>query len=601
LDAAAQVFDEILDALMCGKIVPFVGAGISANARVPGCDSFEPTIRQMKTRVENATQRQANPTSPECPPATEAATFDRVVEKYRWQVANMREVCEALAIPCFAKLEPQPAHYAIASLAREGLIDEVISTNWDACIEKAVNCLSGKLSAHCEVESPARSISDLKGYRQHGSTRRSLSGEAILRLYKINGCAKRYAAQRDQASAEAIIVTERQLQDFKQRSWARDLLKDRARSRTLVFSGFGSDEPQVRRAVLQLMDEFSEDGTACGDEHNLFVTAFEATLSFCQEQILRSFCESQGEQDKNAGVSQRALTGKDHGYFDVVPEELPADHFWCALLEAAIQRLIKTRHLTAGFATYDWLAQHSSKPAAVRSALLDWLFPSSAKGAFRCAVKGLFGPHPDGVRLGFVLARWLQSMGWVPISPIKGVNLEPPLYRSLRKEPLLPLATLLALWVLARASASELGEHATPLKEFVERLRPIPNEGLRVEAPTAADGDSAKLAPAAVFLVERKSDEQAAARNPGSHANSRTHYAISVPSSSAPRAMNRISTVLASGELRIGRQYRLPAEALLQASLPHGWHSLPALFARQYDPVDERRARRLAKDASGQF
>ena len=45
---------------------------------------------------------------------------------------------------------------------------------------------------------------------------------------------------------------ERQLQNWRERKWARDLFNDCLRSRTLVFSGFGSEEPQVRHTALQI-------------------------------------------------------------------------------------------------------------------------------------------------------------------------------------------------------------------------------------------------------------------------------------------------------------------------------------------------------------
>ncbi|MCL6612315.1 MAG: SIR2 family protein [Peptococcaceae bacterium] len=43
-----------------------------------------------------------------------------------------------------------------------------------------------------------------------------------------------------------------------ERSWARDLFRDRLRSRTFLFSGFGSDEPQVRHTALQVVEEFQK-------------------------------------------------------------------------------------------------------------------------------------------------------------------------------------------------------------------------------------------------------------------------------------------------------------------------------------------------------
>lgn len=61
-------------------------------------------------------------------------------------------------------------------------------------------------------------------------------------------------------AAERIVLTERQLQTFRDQGWAHDLFKDRARTRALLFCGFGSEEPQIRHTALALMEEFSRNG-----------------------------------------------------------------------------------------------------------------------------------------------------------------------------------------------------------------------------------------------------------------------------------------------------------------------------------------------------
>ncbi len=60
----------------------------------------------------------------------------------------------------------------------------------------------------------------------------------------LNGCAKK----------SNIILTERQLQNWRENKWARDLFRVRCRTRSILFSGFGSQEPQIRHTVLQVKE-----------------------------------------------------------------------------------------------------------------------------------------------------------------------------------------------------------------------------------------------------------------------------------------------------------------------------------------------------------
>ncbi len=48
-----------------------------------------------------------------------------------------KDVCEILQIEKFADLKPLNAHRYLAYLAREEIIAEIITTNYDCCIEKA--------------------------------------------------------------------------------------------------------------------------------------------------------------------------------------------------------------------------------------------------------------------------------------------------------------------------------------------------------------------------------------------------------------------------------------------------------------------------------
>ena len=373
------------------------------------------------------------------------------------------------------------------------------------------------------------------------------------------------------------------------------------RSRTLLFSGFGSDEPQVRHTVLQLMDELSRDGhNAPAPEHELFVIAYSATLSFSQQQILRAFSVARGLNGTNIedAIQERSLTGRSARYFNIEDagrpgqSELPADHFWCALFEAAIGRLIAERYTKPGFALHSWLSLHSPAPLAVLASLLIWLFPPESHGesVFPCAVPGLFGPHPT--QQGFILGRWLRAMG----QPNADAACEIPAYCALRdrKEPLLPLAALTTLLFLARlASSRSTREAPTPLSELLGRLDGSSGRGLALRRPAASS--DATPGPESVFLVTENAYEadlrSAAKKEPVA----RTRYEIAVPQSLARHADSRSMIQMGQETRRINRRHRIAASELLSADLRAGWGSLTRLFARREDPSDARRKRRLRR------
>jgi len=105
-------------------------------------------------------------------------------ELYLWEFDSLdaayKGLVELLKIDQYRALHPTPAHYHIAKLSREGLINEVITTNYDCNFEKAYSELSG--GSHSDV------ISCLDDYRKKGA---EIGEVNRLKVFKVNGCAKR--------------------------------------------------------------------------------------------------------------------------------------------------------------------------------------------------------------------------------------------------------------------------------------------------------------------------------------------------------------------------------------------------------------------------
>jgi len=293
----ARVFIE-------GRGLPFLGAGVSMKARVPGDYSIEPTVYWMIKQIVreaflrlprdkhrewisrlglNEVLTKSQGEHSEKKPLVDLNedksdeefkkecidNLNAITEKIEGQLGKLCDVMEQIGafkveeiinlikIRDFKKLTPLPTHYYIAFLAQETLVNEVITTNYDCCLERAVRYCVGNHSAKQRNSSTAVSIYDLKSYRDKGARRLfPYNMAAVLRVYKINGCAAQLNNNPNHAAS--ILITERQLQHMNNRMWAKDLLRDRARARSLVFSGFGSEEPQVRFTVLRLLEEFSK-------------------------------------------------------------------------------------------------------------------------------------------------------------------------------------------------------------------------------------------------------------------------------------------------------------------------------------------------------
>lgn len=354
----------LLNRLFEGRLLPFVGAGISINARIPDDPDFIPSLAQMRSRL--ADDLRLTLSLPDCEDAYllrallpeeaggtfdtrhENVSFDRLADTANW-LWGTEQLCECLEITRFRDLKPLPAHRYLAYLTREGLIGEVISTNYDCCIEKAyLNSFGAKLQpADGDTLKPIR---DLEEYRSHAGLRQDVQSRPTLRLYKINGCAD--ALVKGDQKAEGILLTERQLQGFHSpRQWVHDLLADRARRYALLICGFGSEEPQVRHTALSIIKEFGDHSDKChlfsediaALPNAPFVVAYREP-GFTQVQILAAFHQAHNGNQPGCRIEDHIEESVLWG--DLAPElggggrRISADFFFMRLHQAAFGRLL---------------------------------------------------------------------------------------------------------------------------------------------------------------------------------------------------------------------------------------------------------------------
>ncbi|MGZ9898996.1 SIR2 family NAD-dependent protein deacylase [Shewanella gaetbuli] len=208
-------------------------------------------------------------------------------ELYLWEFVSLdiayKGLVELLKIEQYRDLRPTHAHYYIAKLSREGQINEVITTNYDCNFEKAYIELSG--GSNSDV------ISCLDDYRKKGA---EIGEVNRLKVFKVNGCADRLTNSTSKKRYESILLTERQLQKWRNRQWAADVFRDRLRSKSLIFVGFGSDEPQVHHTLQTVLDEYTDE-LEDNDEEVLethsapIVAVYDAYPTFHQQQIVNTY------------------------------------------------------------------------------------------------------------------------------------------------------------------------------------------------------------------------------------------------------------------------------------------------------------------------
>ena len=537
-----EYLDELRTRLLEGAVIPFLGAGISYACKSPKeTPILDPTTKSLQKSLARWLWVQCK-----CSPDTakragklldvpdlhcskeeeafvnccERASLAKLAEVCTW-LSDSRTVCEELDIQRFTVLVPRPAHRYIAYLVREGLIDQVVTTNWDTCVEEALKCSFGpRLATRLDGAGAGEGssfhvISQIEEYRRWGAYRRRGGGrrQPVLRLYKINGCAAAY--KRDPAAeAERIALTERQLQGFRDNHWAADLFRDRARSHRLLFSGFGSEEPQIRHAVTVLAAEFGA-GPRPAYGHAPFVQVYDESPTFNQYQLLRAYYRKE-ESDLRVGLKQvvtgihadrfpdPSLPGCQAGSGRAPRHELDADRFWFGVYLAAMRGLVQ-RYCEPPSPFYAWLAQRqcSSGPAREVMRLKRWLYPDPRRTRSASAspppYEFIFGrfitlfrpvesttlqwPYPELGPGPMRLWAWLSAIQGRPDVSVR-FGSPSDYYLPMRDGALLALSTLyLLMRLVPDLSDAELNappaEHSEGRRDPPPRVRTQPS-GLRV-------------------------------------------------------------------------------------------------------------------------
>jgi hypothetical protein len=177
-----------------------------------------------------------------------------------------------------------PRHRVLAWLAREGLAPALLTTNFDLLLEGAYR-LAGLTPrfARWDIPQPLQVPQPVKGappatfdfflritsateFFGRGDDRRS------AQLLKIHGCAESYRWVRDRAESvqgylPAVVFTFREIQNWREDSWSRDLLSTLLRTRTIVFCGYSGADPVLHDTIRTVYEEMARRRSTLGLEH----------------------------------------------------------------------------------------------------------------------------------------------------------------------------------------------------------------------------------------------------------------------------------------------------------------------------------------------
>jgi hypothetical protein len=146
--------------------------------------------------------------------------------------------------------KPGLTQHLLSLIMMEGLVQQVITTNYDSLLEDAYADVAGEAPHRIRT---AEELSDVGNVPQdHKPT-----------VYKIHGCRGWYVnalkdAQPDlEQAASALVVTDRQLQHWRDTrwNWARDLLTNSLRQHPFLFIGFSGADPILGATLNAVAEE----------------------------------------------------------------------------------------------------------------------------------------------------------------------------------------------------------------------------------------------------------------------------------------------------------------------------------------------------------
>jgi hypothetical protein len=180
-------------------------------------------------------------------------------------------------------------HHVLARLAREGLSNPLITTNYDLLLEGAYRLAGFILREHGEKKTGAKvlypyfeCIADAGHFFNYGAAHRT----AVIA--KIHGCAARYRFTKNKQCnglvkdektpgktddnpgnnywekyLPSMVFTFREIQNWREDAWSRDYVRTLLRTRTIVFCGYSGADPALHDTFRSVYEEMEKQRKRC--------------------------------------------------------------------------------------------------------------------------------------------------------------------------------------------------------------------------------------------------------------------------------------------------------------------------------------------------
>jgi hypothetical protein len=314
-------------------------------------------------------------------------------------------------------LVPENAHRCIAILAREGLIREVLTTNYDCLLENAfLDTFQPPISA---INERMVIIRDLRSFREHGAAILTKQKYPVFRVFKLCGSVEQQ--EKDDSPKTPVIVTERDLQDWGEQYWARDLVHDRVRSYSLLFIGFDSRDPMFRHHAIQVIEEFKgnqddkslTDDSIWGLNNAPFIVAYEQ-LSFYQSQVMLTYARSHLEdrawkdsKDLFDCLHENVFRASDCKDLGIDRRQLDANNFLDELMVLTLCRMVRDDYLQyPNSQILGYLKSVLRNPTQILDAVVSGLIDSQDRILY-----GWLTRNDEGIRPWFEIVRAFKRLG----------------------------------------------------------------------------------------------------------------------------------------------------------------------------------------------
>ena len=170
-----------------------------------------------------------------------------------------------------------PRHHVIARFAREGFCTTTLTTNYDLLLEGAFYVAGLASDREQEQPFPASLIDRFACIASPAQFFTEGKAHRTAVLVKMHGCVQRYREEvrrygKQTASADpqagqrgdglpgylrSMVFTYREIQNWREDSWAADFLRTLLRTRTVVFCGYSLQDPVIHDAFRTVYEEMA--------------------------------------------------------------------------------------------------------------------------------------------------------------------------------------------------------------------------------------------------------------------------------------------------------------------------------------------------------